>query len=160
MKTKPTIIILFCILLFSCQNNKKNSTNNIDIFSDTTAIEDIADKYIEFVNQNPNDAKAADYLLEAAKISIEKKDFKKAIFCIILIEENYPDYPQYPEVILTKAYIYGEHQNNKGMARECYEMFIEKFPDNEHVETAKAMLELMYMSDEDIIKKFEEKNNQ
>lgn len=162
-------IFIFCIA--SCSNTttsekekfrariveNENVVYKNDSINPNTARE-LMDEYVNFSNKYPQDSLAAEYLFKAADVAMGLNEPGKSILYLTTIEEKYIDFDKYSTVIFRKAYVYENYLKNINMAREYYEKFITNYPNHKLVEDANNALIFLDVSDEDMIKMFEQMN--
>lgn len=112
-----------------------------------------------FVKSYPLDPEAPKVLSYEAKALRVLGQSKEAVAVYNKIEQSYADYPDMPEVLFLKAFILDEDLNDKKKAELAYLDLIQKYPNHKFSKDAKALLTQLHMSDEDLIKMFEEKNS-
>jgi hypothetical protein len=56
------------------------------------------------------------------------------------------------------AFIYENHLNKKGPAKEYYNKVINEYPEHVLASQAKQSIDILMLSDEELIKKFQENN--
>ncbi|PCJ83416.1 MAG: hypothetical protein COA57_11320 [Flavobacteriales bacterium] len=168
MKTK-FLVIVSIIGLLSCNSEvseKEQLTQNItklenqlrknDQLNESVANQ-VIQAYKEYADKFPNDSIAPDYLFKAGEVSIGLRQYTSAISFLERLNEHHPKYAKAPECFFLIAFVYDAYLSRKGKAKEMYEKFIEQYPDHHFADDAKASIEHMNMSDEDLIKMFQEK---
>jgi len=85
-------------------------------------------------------------------------DSQKAIELFDRLMVEYPDYEKVPECLFMKAFIYDNNLQEYDKAKEVYLEFLEKYPDDEFADDARASINNLGKSLEEIIREFEEKN--
>ena len=123
----------------------------------TKAIAMIA-KYRSFVDEYPKDTLVAEYLYKAAEISIHIEHFEDAISYYDRILNYHAEFDKRVETLYLKAFVYENHLNQFGRAQEVYQALIEKYPKHKLAQDAQASINNMGMTDEELIKMFQQKN--
>ena len=72
--------------------------------------------------------------------------------------KEYPDYAKTPVAMFVKGFVYETQYGNEEAARKAYEEFIKAYPDSELVNDAKASIENLGLTPEELIRKFEQQN--
>ena len=171
-------VVTACILvlLISCNNNLKTTSENeamnkkIDslemiLFHDSMGVinqkvsQELMITYEKFVNQNPDDSLTADYLFRNAQIALSLKLGSRSVTYLEQFCSKYPQHPKAPHALFLEAFIYETELNKLDMAKQKYEEFITKYPQNDLYPDAKISLENLGKSGEEIMKEFEKKNN-
>jgi tetratricopeptide (TPR) repeat protein len=178
-------IILACFFLsmsFSCDSSgdTSNSSNNtgVTIDDDRKEIERMQDslltvgsvlevqkysrllleKTLRFVETYPRDRKNPDYLLLAARSAIGIGEYEKGISILDSILVRYTNYGKLPEIMFLKAFTYDESLNKKEKAKEAYLKLIQTYPHDPLAKEAQLMLDNLFLSNEELIRKFEQQN--
>lgn len=167
MKAKLSISIVLIVTTFFLVNCKGNSEqakqqSNIEakekkLYEDKTESIDNAKAidmertYLEYADKYPTDSLSAEYLFRAAEIAENANHAGNAINYLTRIEENFPNYKNYPLVIFKKAYVYENCMKNNEMAKVYYEKFIASYPNHELVEAAQASIIYLGISDKELI---------
>ncbi len=115
--------------------------------------------YKGFLENNPEHEDVAEMTFKAGELSMGMETYQESIAFFERIVKNHRDYEKAPEATYLVAFIYDEYLKEKGKASENYERMIQMFPQNRLSLDAKAWMELLNMSDEDILKMLEEKNS-
>lgn len=118
---------------------------------------DMLSLYHEFSEKFPNEKITPDYLFKAGQIAMSIGNYQKSIDYFDRIRKNYPDFDKSPESLFIIGFIYDSYLFKKGMAKEIYEEVIEKYPDHKFAEDAKASINLLTMTDEELIEMFKQK---
>ncbi|MCK4664825.1 MAG: tetratricopeptide repeat protein [Bacteroidales bacterium] len=127
---------------------------------DRKLVTDILIEYTNFVKHYPTDSVAANYLFKAGELAMNMNLGSQAITYFNKIQNKYPEFNKYPYCIFLQAFVYDSQLNNLEKAKEYYEFFIKKYPEHELVNDAKASIENLGKSPEEIIRSFEEKAKQ
>lgn len=171
MKKIKLISLLFICLCVACTGKKEKLQTNIvekekivsesmdDLFDKSTA-ESLRLDYLDYARQFPEDTLAPIYMHKAAELSINLNMPQEAINTIDSISLKYADYKFLPDVIFFKGFIQETYLHDKNAAKQTYNLFLEKFPNDSMATQVKFSIDNIDKSPEDILKMFEEKNKQ
>lgn len=122
--------------------------------------ENLAKRVVEFyksyADNNPQDSISADYLFKAGEVSIGLKEYEQAAGFFERIYNHFPNYAKRVESLYLVGFVYDEHLSNYGKAQTYYQKVINEHPDHGFADDAKASIETLGLTDEEIIKKFQE----
>jgi outer membrane protein assembly factor BamD (BamD/ComL family) len=118
------------------------------------AVPAVVEKFCKFVEQNPDDATAPQWLFKALQIEIKTEESEKAIeICNKLVEE-YPDYEYTPAaLVMTASEVYDSQMHDIDKARATYEKVISDYPDSDWAKNAEKMIEFLGLTPEEILSK-------
>ncbi|MDD2198097.1 MAG: tetratricopeptide repeat protein [Bacteroidales bacterium] len=128
------------------------------IETDTSTAIELIGKYVYYANTFKQDSITPEFLLRASEIAANIGQPHNAINYLNRIENDYPDFIRYGFSLYYTAHIYDYFLKNTEKAAEYYNKFINDYPQHQLANDAKMMLEIIYLSDEDLIKKFESLN--
>ena len=114
--------------------------------------------YMEFSNFQREEPETPDFLFKAAELARYIGRPKKAIDLYSDLFNGFPSYPRRVETLNLIAFIYDYDLNEKEKASETYAMIIENFPDHKLADDARARLETIDLSDEELIELFKQRN--
>ena len=83
----------------------------------------------------------------------EDQSFKQAISYYESVYNNFPEDSNAPNAMFMSAFLYANELENLEMARERYELFMQKYPDHEMAASAQAELDNLGISAEEILEK-------
>jgi outer membrane protein assembly factor BamD (BamD/ComL family) len=115
----------------------------------------LIDLYTEYADTYPDDTAAPAYLYKASDLSMNLRQPVETIALFNRILDKYPDYEKSPTVLFLKAFVYEDQMNDLNRARQYYELFLEKYPNNEFADDAKVSLKNLGKTPEQLIKEFE-----
>ena len=116
--------------------------------------------YANFANNFHEDEKAPEYLFRGAKLANELGKPRRAIEYLTNLHDGYPSFDKRTEAAFLVGFIYENVLNDKELAQKAYEKVIEFYPDSKWAEEAKNSIQLLYLTDEEKIRKFQEQNKQ
>jgi outer membrane protein assembly factor BamD (BamD/ComL family) len=168
------LLITLVVLLASCQwpgqqSNMKVLNDSIaalekDIFNpdkdklDRVKAIELIDLYQKVAQEDPKSEAAPEYLFKAADLSINVQKPEKTILLFDEILANYPDYKKAPTALFLKAFVYDDQLHDYVNAKKYYELFLEKYPNNEFTDDAEISLKNLGKTPEELIKEFEKNN--
>ena len=172
-----TLIFLFTVIgivAFSCKNNqpqelseqqklvKEISDFEADLFTDIEPNRDKAlemiDKYLNYVENYPQDSLCPEYLFKASEIAMNFSQPHNSIRYLTQIETDYPNYQKYPTVIFMKGFVYDNFIGDYEKAKIFYTKYVEEYPEHTFVKDANAALMFLGISDEQLVDIFEDIN--
>ncbi len=109
-----------------------------------------------FGKKAPTDANAAKYLFQAAETARSIKKYDLALSIYDNIYANFSSYPKAPQAMFLKAFTLDSEMQQYDRAKNLYQEFMTKHPEDEFADDTKFLLENLGKSDEEIIKQFEE----
>ncbi len=131
-----------------------------DMRAESDSVADLLEtRYDRFVKDYPKHEMAPVYLDQAANIGRKKRDYESALNYYDRIIKDYPDYENIIEVKFLVAFVYDAELRDKDKARIHYQAVADEYPDNVFGKDAKARLENLHMTDEELIEYFEKNNN-
>ncbi|MDP4266227.1 MAG: tetratricopeptide repeat protein [Bacteroidota bacterium] len=169
MKNNFFVFVLVLAVAFAgCSRAKKKMLNQInkiekDVFADSTNALNL-DKanlliksYTEFADKFPSEANAPDMLFKASEVAMNSGQGDLSVSIIEKLEKKYPENPKVATAMFLKGYVYENILKDTKKARLAYTEFIHKYPNHQLVNDAKACINNLGKSDEEIIKEFEAK---
>jgi TolA-binding protein len=72
---------------------------------------------------------------------------------------DFPDYRKAPEALFLKGYVYENNLGRLDKAKEIYETFMAKYPENEFADDAKVSLQYLGKSPEELIEIFQKSDS-
>ena len=178
-KVFTSLIALFFCALISCNTSSTNkevssrdsllnaiSANEKVLFSNasstpisnTKAQETIA-LYEKFAAAFPKDSLTPNYLMKAADICSNTNQAAKSVELCLKIVEQYPNFKEVPTVMFMMAFVTENKLKNIPRAKELYQEFIQKYPNHSLAKDAKASIENLGLSDEELMAKFQKMNS-
>lgn len=145
----------------------KSSLNDLrmKMFNDSTGRIDFA-KANQFIHSAETyadnmkaDPEAPQLLHRAGETARSIRDFNKALSIYDKIYEQFPNFEKAPQALFLKAFTLDNDLKNTEAARELYQQFLEKHPDNEFADDTQFLLENLGKDDEEIIQSFQKKQD-
>lgn len=168
MKRIFNLLIVPVIIITSCSspgNNLESSIKSMEdtLFADETKMIDrdkareLIKMYVQFADENPDDADTPNTLFKAGDLSMNLNMPRQAIQIFDRIMNNYPNFEKTPQCLFLKGYIFENDLKDLKMAKQIYEEFLVKYPDDEFADDAQISIQHLGKSPEELIKEFEER---
>jgi tetratricopeptide (TPR) repeat protein len=170
------IIIAVSLMIISCQSTPKTSEydqmvgriDTLELFlaqSEEVLLDDrkpreVLDLYKKFVIKYPEDSLCITYYFKMAEVELALGKSFDAISSLDSLMMKFPNADIIPNVLQFKAFIQDDRLHQFDDARATLELLIEKYPDNELVENAKAYILTLGKSPEEVIREMELKNQE
>jgi TolA-binding protein len=182
------VVFIFAIFFSSCSNNDSNmNKNNQDlikaqtfnileqqqliydfeqklrkdnsgVFSEAQALS-ISNLYSDYIKNFPNDTSfTPKYLFKLSQIQITLKQGKEAIGNLDKLIARFPSNQYVPNAYFLKAFTYDNVLKESDNATRFYKTFIEKYPNHNLAESAKASISVAGKSEEELLKMIHAKN--
>ncbi len=107
--------------------------------------------YQDYYNKNLQDSLSGVYLMQAARLAEGTGKYKKAIELLFNYHENFKAAPNRDFAVYRIAFIYDEHLKDKTQAAHYYNQVISLHPDSPWAKEAQNALNILYMSDEELL---------
>lgn len=118
------------------------------------AVPAVVEQFCKFVEQNPDDATAPEWLFKALQLEIKAEESEKAIEICNKLVENYPDYENNPAaLVMTASEVYDSQLHDLDKARATYEKVINDYPSTDWANNAEKMIEFLGLTPEEILSK-------
>jgi len=167
MKKYILLALFTAFILTSCSHSKDKDLLKIKDFEKSVLgnvaaplnmenAEKLVILYTDFAKKYPNDTNSVNFLFKAANISMILQP-KRSVELFDQIIKDYPAYNKMAHCMFLKAFVYDDKLKNINKAREAYEEFIKKYPTNEFTDDAKACLDNLGKTTEQLIQEFEAK---
>lgn len=183
MKNPIVILItIFYLFMSSCSNNEQKEQRAVDKPASretnlkriknleaemkksndlSTATAGLAIKaYTDFVLIFPDDSLSPDFLFKAGQIATVTKQYPQALSYYKNITDKYPAFKYKQESLYLQGFILDNYVNDDAKAKIIYEEVISKYPGSTYANDAKAAINNLGKSDEELIKEFKKKNGQ
>jgi len=122
---------------------------------DSIAVTQLLSAYQNFSSKYPGDSLSPEYLYKAAGLASGFNRGTQAIDLYESIIQTYPRYAKLPECYFMEAFTYENTLGNIGKANEFYNKFLDKYPDHELADDARAAIKFRGKSPEEIVREFE-----
>ena len=158
------LVALLALGMFACgekkltyQDMKKAEATLFDEegYLDTIKAPKVAEKYLQFVKQNPDDSTAPLWLYHAMELNVILKNTEKSMELCDQLTQNYPDSKWTPRgLYLLGSFIYDEELNDLDKAREVYERIIKDYPDSDIIESVQSSIKYLGWTPDQIFADF------
>lgn len=169
MKTLRTfgLLILVAWVMGACVDPHLNHVTEItemeeELFADENKMIDrkkaneLIGLYTAFAKEFPEAKETPEYLFKAGDMAMNLNMPRKAIKVFDQILLDYPDYEKAPQCLFLKGYVYENNLGDLQKAKQIYEEFLEKYPEDEFADDAEVSIKNLGKSPEELIKEFEE----
>ncbi|NTW33568.1 MAG: tetratricopeptide repeat protein [Bacteroidetes bacterium] len=171
MKKNIIFAILTVIILISCSDNKNKDLQNIKdlekkLTSNSTEIinikqsKELVSFYKDFAKEYPKDTNSVNFLFKAASLSMNIGQAKQSVELFDKIITDYPDFSKVSDCMFLKAFVYDEKLKDLVNAKVAYKAFLEKYPTHDFAKDAKACLNNLGKTPEQLIREFEDKQKE
>ena len=126
---------------------------------DRRSAQAMVDVYKAYVAAYPQDSLAPEYLFRAAGTVKSMGDPDQSLKLYDRITTDYADWRRNVDVLYMKALTLDDDLDRDGEAKTVYEQVIAKYPDHPFARDAKAMIENLGLTDEELIAKFKAMND-
>lgn len=152
--------------LFACGETEKKLTYydlkeaektlfNEDQSLNEEVVPQVVEKYCKFVEQNPKDSLADEWLYHALEINVMTKDAQKSEDLCNQLLEQYPQSRWAPVgLFLLGNYVYDSQLNDTAKAHAAYQRLIDEYPDDKLVKDAKKCIEFLGWTPDQIMNHF------
>ena len=114
--------------------------------------------YFEYTTNYPTDPATPDYLFKSGEIATAIQQYPQAYSYYKTICEKHPSYKLIEQSYFLLASVLDNYLNEDEKARKVYTQLINLFPNSKYVNDAKAAINNLGKSDEELIKEFQKKN--
>lgn len=114
--------------------------------------------YKQFADRNPKHERAPEMLFLGADVATGLKQYTQAVVFYKDIYEHYKDYEKRPVALFLIAFTYDDKLKDLDQAAQFYQRCIDEYPGTRVAQDAAAAMDLLGLTDEEIIKRFEAKN--
>lgn len=119
----------------------------------------LLDVYKAFAKAYSTDSMAPEYLFRAAGMSKGLGQPQDAVQLYDRIIKEYPKWGRLADTYYLRAFTIDADLKEKGRAKTAYEEVITRFPDHRFAQDAKAMIQNLQYTDEELIERFRRMND-
>lgn len=156
-------------MLVACSGDpKEEAIKNINKLEKVLYADQMLDKekglelinsYVGFVKTYPEDTATAMYLFKAGEIAMNLQLGEQAINLFKNASSAQEGFTKEPECIFLAAFIYENQLGQLAEAKSLYQLFLKKYPNHPLAKDAKASIQYLGKSPEELIKMFQEQNS-
>lgn len=162
---KLSLLFLIVFNLFACQQQSeaelKDRIDKIELEIkeskqlDAQKIEQLLDLYEALIAKKSKKDQPA-LLEKKAKYYASLGQHENALNVYEKIYNNYPNYEKRGEALFMQAFITEVNYNDLTKAENLYQQYLNEYPGGDFAKDAKFSIENLYLSPEELIKKFKE----
>ena len=115
--------------------------------------------YVSYATRFNNRENADEYLFKAGEIAMGEKLTVEAIRNLTRLYDEHPRYEKRANGLFLLGFVQENYAMNLDEAKRIYELFLVEFPNHEMADDAKASIENLGKSPEEIIREFERKDS-
>lgn len=164
MKYTIGLSLIVLVLFASCSESPKEQglqrihelEKSDSTLSNPHKLAELNELYKEYLTKYPDDPKSSDFIFKAAEASNMLGQYPEAVRLYDQFVLRNPDDKRTPHAAFMKAFVLENGMRELGKASDAYRQFLEKYPKHELADDAKASLENMGKSDEELIRQFEQ----
>jgi len=113
--------------------------------------------YARFAHDFPKDTLSPELLFKAAELARAIHNGHEAVLYYDKIYNDYPNYDKTPTALFLKAFTFENVLKDTANAKIGYQMFLQKYPNNQFADDAEYSLRYLGKTDEELIQMFEDK---
>jgi TolA-binding protein len=159
------LLMLSIVLVTACKPSKQKMESRINgteerLFNAETgyspkAADSLVQLYQEFAGRFPGDSLSPGYLFKAASLlmNIQRADRSIALFRQVM--ERYPEHSKAPLALFFIGFVQENQLGLLDQARQSYMLFLEKYPGHDFADDARASIENLGKTPEQMIEEFE-----
>ncbi len=159
-------ILAIVLFIVSCTDSRVKELESINameksLFDSATMTPDVAKAQLlvtafkDFAKKYPADTNSVTFLFKAAELNSGIGKPEESIAILEEILAKYADNKLIPTVLHYEGFLLEEKMKDTARAHITYQKLIDKFPNSELAESAKACIENLGKTPEEIIKAFE-----
>ena len=103
----------------------------------------------------PQDSMSAAYLIDASTIARNLGSIPKVLELFQWVYTKFPNHPKAADAMFLEAFTYDSDLKDLEKAKQGYESYLAKYPDDDFSDDAKVMLKNLGKSDDEILKELE-----
>lgn len=148
--------------LFACGESQKKITEDelreaqSILFNENGTLNEneaskVAEKYCQFVKQNPDDTASEKWLFHAMEINVMLQNADKSIEIGNQLLKQYPQSSWAPQTLLTLgSFVYNDQLKDTAQAHVMFQRLIDEYPNSVYVDDAKKSIEYLGLTPEEI----------
>ncbi|MBC6996501.1 tetratricopeptide repeat protein [Neolewinella lacunae] len=108
----------------------------------------------------PGDTLAALPLYRAAEVVRAMGNSERTAQIYARVHQEYPNFSKAPEALFMLAFTYDEELRDLDRAKATYQLFLERYPNNDFADDATMLIENLGKSDEEVLRELEAKSKE
>lgn len=172
---KLIVLAIFLIItLIACKTDEDKKTemqNKIEqmvktVYGDTInytidnkTAKILLNEYEKYAATYPDDSISPYYVFMAAHVCVSLQQYSQAVEHFNLVHTKYPEYKNAPMALFLEASVLADHLNNFDLAKERYQMFLNKYPKHEMYDDAEFSMNNIGKNPEELLQEIMKKNN-
>ena len=162
------VVLLSLLMLFvlnSCETKQQTDLKSLielenklmqveDASANETLAKDVLVAYDEFIRVYPNAEQTPELLFKSGEILKGLGAHLKSAKAFHKVHTQFPNAKVAPIALFHQAHCF-EALNQHLTAKNIYEDFIERYPNHPYVSQAKGMIQILNLSDDELIHKFQ-----
>jgi len=162
---RMVVAAMLALAMFACGGKEQKLTQDdlkaaqATLFNEDRSVNEavapeVAEKFCKFVEQNPEDSTAAQWLYHAMEINVFLKDADKCAEICDKLTANYPETDWAPmSLFLLGSYVYNDQLNDTAQAHAMFQRLIDEYPESELVDDAQKSIEYLGLTPEEIMER-------
>lgn len=158
--------LIYVSFMFSaCVNDQKKAFDQLlevqgrlmqveDVMSNKVLAREVLEAYSSYLDTFPDAENNAEILFNSGQVYKGLNKNLKALESFYLVHSKFPRSPWAALAFFQQADCF-EALDQRLTAKNTYEEFIERYPNHPYELQAKKMIQLLYLTDEELIKQFE-----
>ena len=126
---------------------------------DSSAVIDLLSAYQNFAARYADDSLSPEYLYKAAGLATGFSRGNQAVEIYESIIHTYPSYRKIPECYFMEAFTYENVIGDNAKAYEYYNEFLNKYPQHDLADDARAAIKFLGKSPDELVREFEKMRN-
>jgi len=159
-------LFLFVIgVLSSCVNAQKKALDRVldletklmqaqDTASNVDLAKEVLEAYSQFLKAYPNAENNPEILFKSGEVLKGLGEYLQSAEAFYYVHTKFPDSELAPLALFQQADCF-EAMNQRLIAKNTYEEFMNRYPDHPYLDQAKGMMRLLHFSDEELINQFQ-----
>jgi len=157
------VAAMLALAMFACGGKEQKLTQDdlraaqATLFNEDRTVNEavapeVAKKFCKFVEQNPDDTTAAQWLYHAMEINVMLKNAEKSAEICDQLTTNYSESVWPPmSLFLLGSYVYSDQLNDTAQAHAMFQRLIDEYPESELVDDAQKSIEYLGLTPEEIM---------
>ena len=127
---------------------------------DKTKGNQLLQAYISFTNNYHDDTNRCEFTLRAADIAQGLQRYSNCLALYKNLHEGCPSHDMKEEAAYMIAVVHHDFLNDRETAQKHYQYFIDTYPDHHLAKDAQARINMLYMTDAQLIEEFKKMNEE